>query len=223
VPFQNTLLSIACVALIAACTAGQSDSSAPERVDIAKVSTVKSTFGPQFKIVTAAPSGIDPKLLAPQRLPEGVTVDPADCAKYAAGQGLPPGLKGNMSALSAEGEGNRFIAIAVETSQTVPFDSAVADKCKHVTFNGPNVNGVVDVVEAPHVDGARTLGTHRVLQATIGGTSRSGELYNYVAYLTNYLVVVTANPLVVPDQPVAAVNVQRAKDLLAASVAAVRS
>jgi hypothetical protein len=46
-----------------------------------------------------------------------VTFDPPDCCAYASGQTLPPGLTDNMAALSAEGEGNRFIAIAVETSE----------------------------------------------------------------------------------------------------------
>jgi hypothetical protein len=180
---------------------------------------VKSTFGPQFQVASHGPSGIDPKMLAPQKLPDGVAFQPTDCAKYASGQTLPPGLKGNMAAVSAEGEGNRFIAIAVETSERVPFDASAADKCKRVTFAGANVRGVVDVVESPHIDGAQTLGTHRQVQTAVG----TGELYDYVAYLDNYLVVVTANPLVVPKQPVAQVNTQRARDLLAAAVTAVRA
>jgi hypothetical protein len=158
-------------------------------------------------------------MLGPQKLPDGVAFEPADCAKYAADQALPPGLKGNMAALSAEGEGNRFIAMAIETSDRIPFDASVADKCKHVTFIGGNVRGVVDVVDAPRIDGAQTLGTHRQLQTAVG----SGELYNYVAYLGNYLVVVTANPLVVRGQPVVPVNTQRAQQLLTTAVTAVRS
>jgi len=35
-------------------------------------------------------------------------------------------------------------------------------------------------------------------------------------------VIVTANPLVLPDTPVAPVNTQRARDLLTAAVAAVK-
>jgi hypothetical protein len=47
-------------------------------------------------------------------------------------------------------------------------------------------------------------------------------LYTYVAYLGDYLVVVTANPLPLPNQPVPPVNVQRAQQLLTDAVAAVR-
>jgi hypothetical protein len=215
-PNHKALLAVACAGWLAACGGVASPA---QSVDIGKVLSVNSTFGPDFHVSTAGPSGIDPKMLGPQKLPDGVTFDPGDCTKYANGQTLPSGLKGNMAAVSAEGQGNRFIAIAVETSQRVPFESALADKCKHVTFAGANMRGVVDVVESPHIEGAQTLGTHRQLQTAVG----AGELYNYVAYLDNYLVVVTANPLVVPNQPVAPVNTQRARDLLTTAVAAVRS
>jgi Domain of unknown function (DUF5642) len=215
------LFAVMCAGLLAACTTGNSDTRTviAEPMEITKVFSVKSTFGPTFHVVSLGPSGIDPKMLTSQKLPDGVTFQPADCAKYGSGQTLPPGLKGNMAAVSAEGEGNRFIAIAIETSERVPFDAAVTDKCRHVTFAGANVRGVVDVVESPHIDGAQTLGTHRRVQTAVG----VGELYNYVAYLDNYLVVVTANPLVVPNQPVAQVNTQRARDLLTTAVGAVQA
>ena len=217
-PIRKALLAVVCASLVAACSHSPENKPA-QSIDIKKVFSVKSSFGPQFQVFTAGPSGIDPKMLAAQKLPDGVGFQPADCARYAAGQTLPEGLKGNMAAVSAEGEGNRFIAIAVETSDRVPFDPAVTDKCKHVAFGGDTVRGAVDVVDAPHIDGAQTLGTHRQLQTTAG----AGELYDYVAYLDNYLVVVTANPLVVPGQPVAPVNTQRARDLLTTAVAAVRT
>jgi hypothetical protein len=56
----------------------------------------------------------------------------------------------------------------------------------------------------------------------VGGAARTGELYNYVAYLGEYLVIVTANPLVLPDKPVAPVNTEQARGLLTAAVHAVR-
>jgi len=218
VSFAKLILAGLCAALIGGCGSGP----ATRKIDIGNVKSVKSSFGPDFKVVTAGPTGIDPKLLAPQSLPPGVTFDPADCAKYASGQTLPPGLKGNMAAVAAEGDGNRFIAIALETSERVPFDSTITDKCRHVTFTGGAVHGSVDVVDSPHVDGAQTLGRHRVLEATINGTSRTGEIYSYVAYLGNYLVLATANPLVVPNQPVGPVDVERAQKLFTDAVAAVR-
>ena len=68
------------------------------------------------------------------------------------------------------------------------------------------MRGLVEVVEAPQIDGVHTLGTHRVLQTTVDGKPRTGELYNYVASFGTFLVIVTANPLVLPDKPVAPVE-----------------
>src|SRR5437868_4837904 len=65
-------------------------------------------------------------------------------------------------------------------------------------------------------------GIDRVVQTTVDGKPRTGELYNYIASFGTFLVIVTANPLVLPDKPVAPVNTQRARDLLTAAVGAVR-
>jgi hypothetical protein len=216
----RTLLAVACAALVAACSSGQ-PAAQTRPSDIAGVLDVKSTFGPDFKVTTVAPTGIDPRILAPQALPAGVKFEPPDCAKFATGLAVPTGLKGNMAATTAEGKGNRFIAIAVETSEPLPFTDP-GQGCQRVGFAGPGARGVVEVAESPAIDGVRTLGTHRVVQTVVDGKPASGELYNYVAGFDNFLVIVTANPLVAADQPVAPVDTQRARELLTAAVAAVR-
>jgi hypothetical protein len=213
------MLVIASAGLLTACGTGQSADLS--HADIAHVANVKSSFGPEFKVTSVGPTGIDPRLLGPQTLPPGVTFDPADCAKAAGQQIVPQGMKGNMAAATAEGDGNRFIAMAVETSEAVPRTDP-AQNCQKVAFSGPGVRGLVEVVEAPQIDGVHTVGTHRVLQTTVDGKPRTGELYNYEASFGTFLVIVTANPLVLPDRPVAPVNTQRARDLLSAAVSAVR-
>ncbi|HEY7052535.1 MAG TPA: DUF5642 family protein [Mycobacterium sp.] len=215
------LIALLSALVLGGCSGGGSPeasttTSAAPTVDIGKVVSVKSTFLPPFKVNTIGKTAIDPKLLSPIQFQQGLTWTPPDCAKYA--WTLPSGLKGNIATLSAEGEGNRFIAMALETSEPVRYDAGVVDKCRHVTFSGGDVRGVVDVVDAPHIDGVPTSGKHRQLQTA----NASGELYTYVAYLGDYLVVVTANPLPAPNQPVPAVNVQRAQQLLTDTVAAVR-
>lgn len=219
--FNPRVFVVACAGVIAACATGQSAETDVSRADIANVASVKSTFGPQFQVSEVPPTGVDPRLLAPQALPPGMKFEPAECAKFAAGQSVPGGLKGNMAATSAEGEGNRFIAIAVETSEPVPFNDP-GQACGKVGFAGGGVRGLVEVVESPRIDGVRTLGTHRVLQTAVDGEPRTGELYNYVASFGNLLVIVTANPLVLPGKPVAPVNTQRARDLLSAAVSAIK-
>lgn len=206
----------ACVGLLAACAP------APDAdADIARISEVRATFGDRFQYRDIAPTGIDPKLLQPQKLPPGMAFEPPECAKLAEGR-LPEGdLKGNMAAATAEGEGNRFIALAVETNAPVPVTDP-GDSCKKVEFGGPGLRGAVEVVEAPHIDGVQTSATHRVLQTVVAGAPRTGELYNYTARFGSFMVIVTANPLVIPDNPVAPVDTERARRLLVDAVAAVR-
>ncbi len=201
---------------------GADTTTAPRTVDIGKVLSLKPTFGPDFEVITAGPTGIDPKLLAPQKLPEGIGFEPAVCGEYATRQTLPSGVHGNMAAVIATGQGNRFIAIALETSETVSLNPP-AENCRHITFSGPNMAGTIDVVDAPRIDGAQTIGTRRVLEATVAGATGAGQLYTFVAYLGRYQVIVTADPLIAPNQPVAAVNVPRAQQVFTDVVAAVRS
>ena len=216
----KVLLATASVCVLAGCSSGSDP--APVKADIGKVADVKSSLGPDYKVTDIPVRGIDPKLLSARKLPDGLTFDPANCAKVAVGPDMPPDLQGNMAAVSAEGNGNRFVVIAVETSKALPFNDPGKD-CARVAFVGNGVRGGIEVIDAPHIDGARTAGVHRVLQAVVEGATRTGELYDYSAQFGDYQVIVIANPLVVPDQPVAKIDTQRARDLLVKAVGAVRS
>jgi hypothetical protein len=216
----KTGLAIAAVSVLAGCSSGGNATSA--NADISKVANVKSSFGPEFKVVDISERAIDPKFFASRKLPDGLTFDPPNCAKVAAGPDMPADLKGNMAAVSAEGDGIRYVVIAVETSKVLPLDEPGKD-CAKVAFSGPQMRGGIEVVDAPQIDGTHTQGIHRVLQAVYGGSARTGELYDYAAQFGDYQVIVIANPLVVPDQPVAKVDTQRARDLLVKAVAAIRA
>src|ERR1700758_3117437 len=177
-------VAIGSACLLAACSSHGSSDNAPS-ADITKISQVKSDFGPEFKVKDVPKTGIDPKVLATHKLPPGLKFDPPDCSSFVVGQDMPPGLQGNMAAVSAEGDGNRFIAMAVQTSAPVPFE-------------GARMRGLIEAVDAPQIDGARTQGVHRVLQTVVQGKPRSGELYNYSAHFGEYQVIITANPMVEP-------------------------
>jgi uncharacterized protein DUF5642 len=217
----KVVFAIASVCVLAGCSSG-TDTSLTTKAEISKVTGVKSSFGPEYKLSDISERAIDPKLLSARKLPEGLSFDPANCAKVAVGPDMPPDLQGNMAAVSAEGNGNRYVVIAVETSKPVPVNDPGKD-CTKVAFSGPQLRGGLEVIDAPHIDGTHTQGVHRVLQALVGTTARTGELYDYSAQFGDYQVIVTANPLVVPDQPVGKVDTQRARDLLVKAVAAVRS
>ncbi len=214
-------VAIGSACLLAACSS-QGSSQTTTFADITKISQVKSSFGPDYRVKDVPKTGIDPKMLSTHKLPPGLKFDPPDCTKFVVGQDMPPGLQGNMAAVSAEGNGNRFIAMAVQTSAPVPFNDP-GRNCKKVAFEGARVRGIIEVVDVPQIDGTRTLGVHRRLETTVAGKSRSGELYNYSAHFGDYQVIVTASPLVVPGKPAVPVDTNRARELLVKSVAAVRS
>jgi hypothetical protein len=111
--------------------------------------------------------------------------------------------------------------IAVETNEPVPVTEPGPD-CQKVAFSGGAVRGLVEVIDAPPIDGAKTLGVHRCCRPS-STARRSGEVYNYSAHFGPYQVIVTANPLVLPDKPVQKVDTERARTLLAAGVRAIRS
>lgn len=190
--------------------------------DITKISQVTSSFGPGFKTKDVAKTAIDPKVLSTHKLPPGLQFDPPDCSSFVVGEDMPAGLQGNMAAVEAEGNGNRFIAMAVQTSAPVPFKDPT-QHCQKVGFQGDRVRGLIEVIDAPQIDGTHTLGVHRVLETTVQGKPRSGELFNYTAHFGDYQVIITANPVLVPNQPAAPVDTNRARDLLVKSVAAVKS
>jgi len=218
----KTLSGVVCAATLSLSLGCSTDSMQNRHIDISKIFSVKSTFSPDFKVITTGPIGIDPRMLTPQQLPPGITLDPPDCAKYALSQPLPPGLRGNMASLAAQGANNRLLATAVETAQPVAYD-AVSDHCKHIALTGASLKGEIYAIDAPDINGAKTLGTYSVLDTTVADRTRSTESYNYTAYLgNNHLVLVAANPVLVPNQPPALVNVDRARRLLTDSVAAVR-
>lgn len=212
----SLVTAAACV--LAGCSSGADDVT---KVDIGKVAEVKPSFGPEFKVTDITERAIDPKFFSSRKLPEGLSFDPANCAKAAVGPEMPPDVQGNMAAVSAEGNGNRFVVIAIETSKALPFNDPGKD-CAKIAFSGAQLRGGMEVVDAPRIDGAQTLGVHRVLQALTPEGARTGELYDYSAQFGDYQVIVVANPLVVPNQPVVPVDTRRARDLLVTAVKAVR-
>ena len=216
---MRTAAAIGSVCLVAACSSHGSAETVS--ADITKISQVKSFFGPQYKVKDVPKTAIDPKVLSTHKLPPGLTFQPPDCSSFVVGEDMPAGLQGNMVAVEAEGNGNRYIAMAVQTSAPVPF-SEPGRNCQKVAFQGGRVRGLIEVVETPQIDGTQTLGVHRVIQTVVQGKPRRGELYSYTAHFGDYQVIVTANPVVVAGQPPPVVDTKRARDLLVKSVAATK-
>ena len=139
---------------------------------------------------------------APQTLPPGVTFDPptARSSRRARRCRRAQGQHGRRRPRRATG--NRFIAIAVETSEAVPIHRSRATTARRSRSPGPGCAVSSRSVEAPAIDGAQHAGhPPRSCRRPSTASPRSGELYNYVASFGTFLVIVTANPLVLPDSP----------------------
>jgi Domain of unknown function (DUF5642) len=225
VPAAKLLIGSVCTGLLVGC-GGHTDTSA-KPLDIAKVFTLRSTLEPNFHVTTIGPSAIDPKVLR-SLAPSRETVDPAECQKQASGQILPPDLTGKMAVISADGKGDAFAVTAIESSGPLPHNFTIPENCRHVTFSGNiagmDVSGTTDIVGAPKIDGAQTVGMHiKSTIPTIPGMPRQTELYLYGAVLGNYAVEVTAGPRFDPNHPAAPIDTGRAQKLLTDGVAAIRS
>lgn len=193
-------------------------------IDTTKLFNVQSTFDSDYKSQTKGPNDIDPKILGPQKMPPGVTFDPADCAEFAASSGRPPkGIRGKMSMVSIVGNGNQMAAIAMQSDQELPYDAAAAENCKQVSFNAGKLTGDLEEVDAPQIDHATTVGAHSQITITgKDGQTQSRETYTFTAYLGTALVQVTASPQQLRGQPPGMVDAERARQLLVDAVAALR-
>lgn len=215
------VLAVALMSVVAGCSS-DGNASSPSKVDISKVVAVKPSFGPEFKVKETARGPIDPAFFSARKLPLDASFDPPDCEKVVVGPEMPLDVRGTMATVSAEGDGNQFLVIALQTAQPLPFDDP-AQHCSKVTFSGPRAQGSVEVADTPKIEGVKTLGMHRVLQM-INRPGPAIELYHYSAQFGEYEVIVTAKPVAEPGQPIAPlVDTQRACDLLVKAVAAVRS
>ena len=68
--------------------------------------------------------------------------------------------------ISANGEGNQLVAIAMQADSDIPYDSATAEKCKHVSFQAGKLTGYLVGVDAPEIDHAQTSGSHSEIEIT---------------------------------------------------------
>lgn len=223
-PVRKSLL-VSSVGLILCAQALTGCGGSHKPFDTTKLFNVESTFGSDFKTQHQGPKDIDPKILGPQKMPPGVTFEPSDCADYASSSGRPPkGIRGKMSMLSVNGAGNQLVAIAMQADSDIPFDSALAEKCKHVSFEAGKLTGYLDGVDAPDIDKAQTSGSHSEIEITgKDGQQQSRESYTFTAYLGDAMVQVTATPAPARGQSPAMVDADRARQLLVDAVSALRS
>jgi predicted small lipoprotein YifL len=123
---------------------------------------------------------------------------------------------------SGSGPGGIVHAV-VAGSPTAPvaFDPAVSADCGQWTVTSGNTTGTVNLVEAPAIEGAATIGMATVTKTVVeGGTETMSAAYTFSAYLDDYLAFVTV--VTDPGSPNPPLGQEFAADLLVKTVSALR-
>jgi uncharacterized protein DUF5642 len=122
---------------------------------------------------------------------------------------------------SASGRGGIVYAVVTATPSPAGFDPAVVTDCGEWTVTSRRTSGVVRLVDAPHIDGADTIGmTTGATTVVEGGTKTDSQSYTFAAALGEHRVFVTVvTDPGSPDQPL---GQDFAADLLVKTVSALR-
>ncbi len=144
----------------------------------------------------------------------GWTAAPPQCAALADPAPTDAGARG----LSASGPGG---TVYVVVGSAKPDVTALADQCGQWTMDFAHTSGVVNLVEAPHIDGAQTLAMTVATRTVVeSGTQTRGQANTAQAYLDGHVAVVTL--VTEPGSAHPPLDGGYVADLLGKAVAAVR-
>jgi hypothetical protein len=145
----------------------------------------------------------------------GVSAEPGVCARLAD----PPADPATVRGWSASGPGG--IVYAVAAGGAAGIDASLVGQCARWTMAAGPTTGTFDLVDAPAVAGAETVGMAAdVLTVVEGGTETRSQVVTFIATEQGRLVYVTV--VTDPGSPNAALGPGFAADLLTKTVAALR-
>jgi hypothetical protein len=123
---------------------------------------------------------------------------------------------------SGSGPGGIVHAVVVGSpTAPVTLDPAVLDECGQWSVISGNTTGTVNLIDAPAIVGATTVGMDTVAKTVVeGGTETTSSAYTFSAYLGEYLTVVTV--VTDPGSPNPPLGQEFAADLLVKTVSALR-
>jgi hypothetical protein len=210
----------AAVALCAACgrpvtqapaDAAGSSSTPPAGVNPARVERVRPDLPTGYEF-SALPSRVAPVAL--WGYGPAWTTDPAPCGALA-----DPAGTGAVHGWSASGSGGIVYAVVAEA--TVALDAALVGSCPTWTVSAGHTAGVADLVTAPVIDGAQTMGMTADATTTVeGGIETHSHAETFIAYLGDHAAYVTV--VTDPGSADPSLGPGAASDLLVKTVAAIR-
>ena len=148
----------------------------------------------------------------------GWVTEPPACGVLAG-----PGADGGTTrGWSGSGPGGIVHAVVIGSpTAPVTFDPAVLGDCGQWTVISGNTSGSVNLIEAPAIDGADTVGMSTVATTVVeGGTEITSTASTFSAYLGDYLAFVTV--VTDPGSPNPPLGQEFAAELLVKTVSALR-
>jgi len=190
-------------------------------VDPANIRRVVRELPPGYEVSTAAiPAAASPKVLWSMNADTSdVRGRPPQCVTLA-----DPGNGRGQSAQGVAGSGSGGIidAVVVALPAPVDFPHDLIAACGQWTMTAGHTTARVRLIDAPHVDGAETLGMQVDIKSSVeSGTQIDSRAYTFTAYLGNYyaFTMLTTDP----GSALPVLPPQFAADLLVKTVSTLRS
>lgn len=186
-------------------------------VNPANIKRIVRDLPPGYEASTGIPSGASPRVI--WSLDPDAKVKPAQCGTLAN-----PGIGRDQSAQGVSGSGGGGIvdAVVVALPGPVEFPQDLVAACAHWTMTDEHSTARVRLTDAPHVDGAETLGVVADIKSSVeSGTEIDSRTYTFIAYLGNYYAFTTLTTD--PGSALPVLPPQFAADLLVKTVSMLRS
>jgi hypothetical protein len=185
-------------------------------VNPANIKRVVRDLPPNYEVTTGIPSGASPRVI--WSLEADARADPPRCAALAdPGNGREPTAQG----FSASGAGGIVNAVVVTLPGPVHLDRGVVGACGRWTMSDGHTTATVRLVDAPHIEGAETLGMVTDTKSSVeSGTEIDSRAYTFTAYLGNYYAFTTLTTD--PGSALPALPPQFVADLLVKTVSTLR-
>lgn len=185
-------------------------------VNPANIKRVVRDLPANYEVTTGIPSRASPRVI--WSLEADARADPPPCGALAdPGNGRDQTAQG----FSASGTGGIVNAVVVALPGPVDLDRGVVAACGRWTMSDGHTTATVRLVDAPHIDGADTLGMVTDTKSSVeSGTEIDSRAYTFVAYLGNFYAFTTLTTD--PGSALPALPPQFAADLLVKTVSTLR-
>ncbi|OMC56571.1 hypothetical protein A5747_07250 [Mycobacterium sp. IS-836] len=218
-------IGVALILLVSGCAhshspkppASPSSSAHGVAVNPANIKRVVRELPPNYEVSTAIPGAASPRVI--WSLGTDAAAKPPQCAALADPGN---GHAGSTQGLSASGAGGIVDTIVVALPGPVDLDHNLVAACGQWTMTSGHTTVDVHLTDAPHIDGAETLGMVADIKSSVeAGTEIDSRACTFIAYLGGYYAFTTL--ITDPGSALPALPPQFAADLLVKTVSTLRN